>query len=92
MFNKRDPRFGITFVGTHVPGSDLKDEVKEGDSVTLKAGTVRVLVRDIVSIRTGRFQGYIYGFEPDSIVQHGDLKLGQLIDFDISQIFGCQSV
>jgi len=90
MFAERREGFGIVFAGHHTPGESLKDKVVDGDSVSLRLGDESVLVRNISSIRPGHYRGVIYGFEPSCTLEHGGLRVDQVVEFDEKHIFGCQ--
>ena len=88
---ERHAGVGIIFIGHHVQDQDLKDVVTDGDSVSLRIGKETILVRNIRAIRPAHFKGVIHGFEPSFATQHGQLCVGQEIEFSESHIFGCQS-
>ncbi|MBB6243684.1 hypothetical protein [Rhodanobacter sp. MP1X3] len=89
MFTERPQDQGIIFVGHHVPGKAIKQSISAGDSVTLRIGEERVLVRNVAPTGRDRFKGTIYGFEPSVSLEHGSLKLEQEVQFQEQHVFGC---
>jgi hypothetical protein len=49
----------------------------------------RVLVRSIETIDRGRYRGTIYGFEPSFATEHKGLSVGQCVEFEEENVFGC---
>lgn len=89
MFDERNRNVGIIFVGSHVPGQPIRDEVKDGDSVVLHLSGERVLVRDVKHFGNSRFKGVINGFEPSFALEHQGLKVEQKVQFGERNIFSC---
>lgn len=91
MFTNRPPDQGIIFVENIEQGAQFKSSILDGDSVTLRIGDERVLVRNINRHGSGRYKGTIYGFEPSCGLEYDGLKLGEEVEFDESHVFGCSS-
>jgi hypothetical protein len=49
----------------------------------------RVLVRSIETIDRGRYRRTIYGFEPSFATEHKGLSVGQCVEFEEENVFGC---
>ena len=91
MFNKRVPGSTINMIGRHTRGQQFKASVDNGDSVTLKVGEQHVLIRNVLSLGSGRFCGVISGFEPSFKVEHEGMRVEQKIEFENENIFSCTS-
>lgn len=92
MFSDRNPALGITYVGSDVPGQNVKNAVVDGDSVALQLLNESVLIRDISTIYPGKFSGIVYGFEPSRAIEFGGLKVGDIVNFSERHILLCSGV
>jgi len=60
----------------------------DAESVTLRKGNERVLVRSVQHQAERSFVGEIYGFEPSCAVTFEGLRVGDVIAFDEAHVFG----
>lgn len=89
MFEEREMNRGIFFVGSDSPKNMFDQSIESGDSVDLRVGHEKILVRSLVCAPSGTYRGVIYGFEPSLGIEYRGLKLGQEIEFSGCHIFGC---
>ena len=89
MFTERPKDQGIFFVWRHGLNTSSRTSISASSTVTLRIGDERILVRDIASISLNLYKGVVFGFEPSFGVEYKELKLGQLVQFNESNIFGC---
>ena len=91
MFTRREDNQAICFCSNHVPGRRIKDSVKNGDSVELRIGNERVMVRNVQARGNSEFYGEVIGFEPSEILELGSVKIGDRITFEEAHVFSCSS-
>lgn len=92
MFSLRPEGQGIIYTGTYTGGPIPASAACRMASARLKHSDGAVLVRDIAQLHPGSYRGVIYGFEPGCQMTCGSLTLGQQVDFQEAQIFGCHLV
>jgi hypothetical protein len=59
-----------------------KKAPKDGNTVILRAGNQRILVREIKPLGPTRYRGVIFGFSPSFAHEYQGMKVGESILFE----------
>ena len=89
MFDERPSDRSPIFVGHHVPGTEIKQSISDGDSVALRIGAEQVLVRNIVQIDPEQYKGQVHGFEPSLGTSFQGITVDEEVEFNESHVFSC---
>lgn len=89
MFDERQQGMGIAFFQNVTRGGKKQLSVKEGDSVTLRKGSERIMVANITRIDQSTYRGTIEGFEPSCSLIFEGLEVGEEIEFQEKHIIIC---
>lgn len=80
---------GITFFGSYGPGTVMRYELEDGDSVTLKKGEINIEVIDAKRQEDGTYKGAIKYVEPYKSLEKDGVDEKVEIIFTYKNIFVC---
>lgn len=85
-FKKRPPGRIPHICGHQTPGQLLREEIENGDCVSLRLDEERVEVNEVEILGKGKFRGRINGFQ-NCELQYQGYMIEETVDFDEAHIF-----
>ena len=69
-------------------GRLIRHTIQNGESLELRSGDQRVLVRDVAVLDNDQYSGVIYSIEPSNVAEINGLQVGATVEFGEKHVFG----